>query len=151
MGGKSALFTSTSLHGLEVGSIEGSSGGGGVFSWDSGGRMGDVPLDCFGNDLALLLLEDPRSRRGSSVGEGGGIAALRSISGGSSLICSLSCLPVFFLGCRGFFFCALEGWTMISRGGVKRSVGGSYGGIGVIDRLFLAVRTCRAYESSGGM
>ena len=112
--------------------------------------MGDVPLDCFGNDLALLLLEGPRSKRGSSVGEGGGIAALRSISGGSSLICSLSCFPV-FLGCRGFFCCVLEGWTMISRGGVKRSVGGSYGGIGVTDRRFLAVRTCRVYEGPSGM
>jgi hypothetical protein len=119
MGWKSMLFTSTSLHGLEVGSVEGSSGGGGVFSWGSGRRIGDVPLDCFGSDLALLLLEGPRSKRGSSVGEGGGIAALRSISGGSSLICSLDCFPVFFLGCRGFFFCALEGWTTISRGGVK--------------------------------
>ena len=39
---------------------------------------------------------------------------------------------------------------MISRGGVKRSVGGSYGGIGV-DRRFLAARTCRACEGLGGM
>ena len=70
--------------------------------------MGDVPLDCFDNDLALLLLEGPRSKRGSSLGEGGGIGALRSTSGGSSLICNLSCFPV-FLGCRGFFFCALDG------------------------------------------
>ena len=40
---------------------------------------------------------------------------------------------------------------MISRGGVKRSVGGSYGGIGVADRRFLVVRTCRAYKGSGGI
>lgn len=103
------LFTSTSLHGLEVGSVEGSSGGGGVFSWGLGECMGDVPLDCFGNDLALLLLEGPRSKRGSSVGEGGGIGTLRSTSGTSSLICNLNCFPVFFLGCRSFFFCVLEG------------------------------------------
>lgn len=81
--------------------------------------MGDVPFDCFGGDLAVLVLGVPRSKRGSSVGEGGGTGALRSISGGSSLICSFSCFPVFFLACRGFFFCALEGWTIISRGGVK--------------------------------
>lgn len=109
MKGTSILFTSTSLHGLEVGSVEGSSGGGGVFSWGSGECIGEVPLDCFGNDLALLLLEGPRSKRGSSVGEGGGIGTFGSISGGSSLICSLSCFPVFFLDCRSFFFCALEG------------------------------------------
>ena len=95
------MFTSTSVHGLEVGSLCSSSGGGGVFSWCPGERTGDVPLDCFGNDLDLLLLGGPRSKRGSSVGEGGGIGALRSISGGSSLICSLSC---FFFVCRGFFF-----------------------------------------------
>jgi len=89
-------FTSTSLHGLEVGSAEGSSGGGGVFSWGSGWRMGDVPFECFGNDLALLFLIGPRSKRGSSVGDGGGIGASRSISGGSSFI--LSCFPVLFLG-----------------------------------------------------
>lgn len=40
---------------------------------------------------------------------------------------------------------------MISRGGVKRSVGGSYGGMGVADRRFLVVRMCRAYEGPGGM
>jgi len=118
-----------------------------VFSQCPGERTGDVPLDCFGNDFDLLLLGGPRSKRGSSVGEGGGIGALRSISGGSSLICNLSC---FFFVCRGFFFCALEGWTMISRGGVKRSVGGSYGGMGVVDLRFLVVRTCRAYEGTGG-
>ena len=39
---------------------------------------------------------------------------------------------------------------MISRGGVKWSVGGSYGGMGVVDLLFLVVRTCRAYEGTGG-
>ena len=39
---------------------------------------------------------------------------------------------------------------MISRGGVNRSVGGSYGGMGVFDRRFLVVRTCRAYEGAGG-
>ena len=74
-----------------------------MFSRGSGERTGDVPLDCFGNDLALLLLGGPRSKRGSSVGEGGGIGALRSMSGGSSLICNFSCFPVFFV-CRGFFF-----------------------------------------------
>ena len=104
MGGISTVFISTSLHGLEAGSSGGSSGGGGVFSC---GRMGDVPLDCFGSDLALLLLGGPRSKRGSSVGEGGGIGALRSMSGGSSLICNF-CFPV-FLVCRGFFFCTGEG------------------------------------------
>lgn len=81
--------------------------------------MGDVPLDCFGGDLAILFLIGPRSKRGSSVGEGGGIGALRSISGGSSLICNFACFPGFFLACWGLPFCALEGGTIISRGGVK--------------------------------
>jgi hypothetical protein len=85
------------------------------------------------------------------VGEGGGIGALRSMSGGSSLTCNLSCFPIFFFVCRVFFFCALEGWRMISRGGVKRSVGGSYGGIGVADRRFLAARMCRVGEGPGSI
>jgi hypothetical protein len=70
--------------------------------------MGDVPLVCFDSDLALLLLGGPRSSRGSSVGEGGGIGAPRSISGGSSLTCSFSCFPGFFLVWRVFFW-ALDG------------------------------------------
>ena len=119
MGGKSTLFRSTSLHGLEVGKSGGSSTGGGVFTRSSGLCRGDVPLDCFGGDLAILFLGGPRSRRGSSVGEGGGIGALRSISGGSSLTCSFSCFPGVFLAGRDFFFCGLEDWTIISRGGVK--------------------------------
>ena len=70
----------------------------------------------------------PRSRRGSSDGDGGGGGLLRSISGGSFLIRSFrTALPATDLRLLDLETLALDGDGVMStsRGGVKRSVGGS--------------------------
>ena len=83
---------------------------------------------------------------------------LRSISGGSFLTVKTSFfwffgavdLRLLDFDIRSGETVARGGVWMISRGGVNRSRGGSYGGIGVVERL-RAERLCRETERRGGM
>lgn len=93
----------------------------------------------------------PANKRGSSVGDAGGAGWVRSSSGGSSLITSFNCFAGRLAGCFRLFPLAPIGVPMTSRGGVNLSRGGSYGGIGVIERLFLAEITFRDCDGEGGI
>lgn len=79
------------------------------------------------------------------MGEGGGAGLVRSMSGGSCLICNLrtfvpaadlrvTVFRLLDLGTFGQNVRAETGVMMISRGGVKRSLGYSYVGAGVDER-----------------
>ena len=98
-----------------------------------------ISIDKFDERLALSVGGEPTSRIGSSLGDAGGAGAVKSISGGSVLILvgsgTLASVRFFVIRRAGFFFSAWTGVLIISRGGVKRSAGGSYGGMGVIERL----------------
>lgn len=109
--------------------------------------------------------------RGSSPGLGGGIGALRSTSGISSLTVTGAGVDFFFLDVVGFADLRLEdllmrivavtGVAKTSFGGVKMSVGGSYGGMGVAllrderaprtERRRLGSSGERALRGTGGM
>jgi hypothetical protein len=100
--------------------------------------------------LGLRFLLAPESRRGSSVGDGGGNGKVRSISGSSRFTTTLT---AFFFVLAKFSravvlrtrLCGRGGGdNVISRGGVKRSVGGSYGGISI------GVRERRVLPEDGG-
>jgi len=104
-----------------------------LLSLSLGGRVG----------VELGGITGPDNSKGSSVGLGGGMGALRSISGSSILISGagtmiLSDFFPFAVLCLVFDL-RLEDFEMVgvmttSLGGVNTSVGGSYGGMGVVRR-----------------
>lgn len=100
------------------------------------------------NDLDLLT-GGPDNSSGSSVGLGGGIGLVRSISGGSVLTMILRAvfgiiffLPLLLMG-------TLFGDNTTSFGEENFTAGGSYGGIGVVLLLRTAETCFRVSEGTG--
>jgi hypothetical protein len=127
----------------------------GLMWWETGEIDGWLGLEWLSGDrrrwtltwslreelLSKDLIGGPDNNSGSSVGLGGGIGWLRSISGGSALIVTLRSLfnPTFLL-----LMDMLVGVNTTSFGDENFTAGGSYGGIGVMLLLCTAEMCLRA-------